>query len=181
MSNYRQRAKEQSKELGGDYQPHPVGDYSGTVTEVKIGDYEGSTFYRIMLQTNIGKICSQTIWETTTKDIEGKLATYSQNREEAEGKYVKAMARICRLYTDLGLPEPDGENDEQFEKNCYDNLGKLVGRSCKVVVKANPDRPQNPYVYINAPEGGAKAVGNVTQTNQQTAATKPAGLDDIPF
>jgi hypothetical protein len=119
------------------------------------------------VESNSGK-ARVTIWKNSLLEI--------ANAKDEE-KYIKSMGRLCRLYTDLGLAEPDGQTDEELENNIYGRLGEMIGKDCTLVVQSDKQDKTKVVSFINAPKGGAT---NSPQPNSAFEGhTLPAG--DIPF
>lgn len=188
----RDRIKKEAE--SGGWRPHPIGSFAGVIEKIDEKEHDGKVLWEISVRTEKG-IAKATVWKTTSADIDGELMKFSKTRAEAEDKYVKAMGRLCRLFTDVGLEAPDGESEEELENNAYERMGELIDRPCKVVVQANPAKPDSPRVYINAPERGQKSVTSQRSTRNDWpgngAAAEPDGgatdfgaaatLDDVPF
>lgn len=168
----------QEAESGG-FRPHPIGTFPGSVIEeVREREHDGQTIYEVCARTSRG-IAKMAIWKTVHADIQGRLADLNNGDEAAaEDSYVKTMGRLCRLYSDLGCGDPSTEEgietEDELETAIYENLGMLVGRECTVVVQANPQKPESPRVYINAPtKGQAAPRGNGGGQQRRQAAPKP--------
>jgi hypothetical protein len=174
----RDRIKNESQNSGGGFRPHPLGNYPGVVEEVREKTLDSDqVVYDIVVRTAEG-IAKVGVFKTTVADVEdgygGKL-----DRAAAEDRYVKSIGRVCRLYRDLGLEEPDGGDELELEAATFARLGELVGRVCEVSVQPNRRKPGDVVVYINAPAGGKGPV--VTPTGARAAPTFGGGLEDLPF
>jgi hypothetical protein len=169
----------------GRYSAHVCGQFPGVIEAVKATTWQGRDLFEIKAKTQYGS-ARMTVWRTTEKDDLPRAIERAKG-DQAEG--VKAIKKIWsrtgRIYHDLGLEIPMNETA------LYDDLGKLVGRECWIVVKENKQDAQNPYVYINAPKknGQAKLDGPAPMTSTSAAPTssngsyvpEAPGLDEVPF
>jgi len=145
------------------FRAHPLGEFPGSIVEVKVGNHEGRDFYEIKVKTTYGT-AKQTLWKAQEADLQAYyLPKHNGDYAEAVSALKKIWARHARLYLDLGLQAPADE------KALYANLGQLMNRECWLVVKAGTD-PANPLVYINAPR--SKSVARLDPNQPQPA--KPA-------
>jgi hypothetical protein len=164
---------------GGGFRPHPPGTYPGTIVDITQREYQGQQLFEFKVKTDAGT-AKTTIWKTTLDDIETLYGGRAKSRAEAEERYVKTMGRLCRMYRDLGLDEPDAQTTEEIEGQAWERLGEMLDRDCTIVVKANPAKPENPTVFINAPRGGAR----VTTSGPAASAfdeAPPISDSEIPF
>lgn len=168
------RIKQEAQE--GGFRPHPIGTFPGEVVDVIEREWEGRIIFEIQCRTARGK-AKTSIWKTTYDDIDSLIdGVRNKTREDAEDSYVKTIGRLCRLYKDLGLEEPDGDDHVAIEEDAYGRLGELIGQQCTIVVQENKTKPENPFVYINAPR--EEAEGAHRRAPAKAAATrggKPAG------
>jgi hypothetical protein len=143
------------------YRPHVAGQFPGTITEIRAFDHEGRTGYEIKVRTEYG-VGKVTHWKASEADLPYLTQRCNGDQAEAIKRLKGSWARVVRLYVDMGLTAPANEKD------LYDNLGLLVNKPCWLVVKARPDDPQNPQVYINAAR--ANGVAKVDTTVPMGAA-----------
>lgn len=179
--NMRDRIK-QEQESGG-FRPHPVGTYDAVVEEIKERDWQGALIYDIVLRTSEGT-CKVGLWKKSWDDMQAEVDAGRMKQSEAEESYVKAMGRVCRLYSDLGLEAPDGDTHVDIEEQAYERLGELVGRSCSAVVNAKKEKGKEDerIVFINAPKGAQKAgTGRAPARQTQTAFAGSPSIDEVPF
>lgn len=163
------RDRVKTEAANGGYRRHPIGNFDATVTSVSEKEHEGRTLWEVHVESNSGK-AKTTIWKNTLAEI--------RNQDDEE-KWVKSMARLCRLYTDLGLAEPDGQTDEELENQIYGRLGELIGRACTLVVQKDRKNPDDVICFINAPKGGAAQV-SAPPASAFGGQALPS-VDDIPF
>lgn len=176
MSDLIKRIKEEPMQTG--WKPHPVGTFKNSVcVEVKEKEFNGNLLYEIHFKTSAG-IAKASIWRRTESDIAVISAKTGKSMKEAEDMYVGAMQRMMRLYTDLGLSEPDAADLKEFEYQCYGRLGELIGRVADIEVKAGKDA-KNPTVYINAPTGGK--IKNEAVDTPASSESGPMDIESIPF
>jgi len=161
--SFRDRIKGAQNEIG-QFKAHPVGDFDGVITEVKrkeAKDRNGNMIgyvFEVIVKTNAGT-ARQSIWYQTMQDIGGKLLSLAQgDQSKAEDIYVRAIARLCHTYKELGLGDIDG-SDQEIEQAVYGRLGEWVNRPCHLAVRKNERDANNPYIYINAPKGAQHTGG----------------------
>lgn len=168
------RIKQEAKE--GGFKRHPIGTFAATVESVSEKEWDGRIIYEVHVVTDQGK-AKVGIWKNTVAELD-EAAKRMGSREKAEDGYVKAMGRLCRLYTDLGLAEPHGADEVEMEDNAYGRLGELVDRPCTIVVQEDKKKKGEVIVFINAPQGAQVATGSEPQT---AFTAPPPSLDQIPF
>ena len=167
MSFFDEAREEAAKDDRG-YRPHPAGQFPGKVEEVRAFEHEGRTGYEIKVRTEYG-VGKQTFWRTSEADLPGIIQRANGDQAEGIARLKKAWARVMRTYTDLGLAAP---GDEVL---LYESLGQRVNKPCWLVVRARPDDPQNPVVFINAPRanGIAKLDTTTPMAGAQAGQTPP--------
>lgn len=165
---------------------HPVGTFSGVVEEVKMKEHEGTDIYEIFVRSDKGR-AKVAIWRTSHTEIDGKLTTITGSHEKAEERYVKSMARLIRLYKDLGIDMSSAieseEDQSKIEAILYDHLGNLADKACTIVVKTNANDHRNPTVFINAPTTMRQGKAGVTHSAPLTSDMAMAlpDMEQIPF
>lgn len=162
------RDRVKSEAANGGFRRHPIGTFDATVDSINEKEHEGRTLWEVHIVSGSGK-AKVTIWKNTLAEI--------RNADDEE-KYIKSMGRLCRLYTDLGLPEPDGQTDEELENNIYGRLGELLGRACTLVVQADKRNQGEVICFLNAPKGGSTAV---TASAASAFDGQPLPAGQIPF
>lgn len=169
MSFFDEAREEAMKDDRG-FRPHPAGQFPGKVEEIRAFEHEGRTGFEIKVRTEYG-VGKATHWKTLETDLPRMTERLNGDSAEAIKRMKGAWARVQRLYVDLGLQSQANEAD------LYNNLGLLNGRPCWLVVKARPDDPQNPQVYINAPRanGVAKLDTTVPMGNTQAPPAQGQG------
>lgn len=163
------------------FREHPVGTFAGVIESVNQKEHEGRILWEIHLRTEKGKP-KVTIWKNMASEIDA-LASKFGDRGKAEERYVKHMARVCRLYADLGLQPVTGESEVDMEDQAYGRLGEMIGKSCTVVVQPDRQDPNKRAIFINAPRGGA-TVSTSSDLDLPTSAfegQKLPTLEEIPF
>lgn len=168
------RIKDESQK--GGWRPHPIGTFPGKIEEITEKDHEGRSLYEVLITTPEGR-AKTTVWVNSA-------AALDQTDNDQVEKYVKGMARMLRVYRDLGLKEPDGKDETELEKAVYGRLGEWIDRDCQIVVKANKNDANNPIVFINAPQGAKKVTANSgTYTPPASAFDNVPAIhpDSIPF
>jgi hypothetical protein len=176
MANYKDAIKAKQAEIGSGKRLS-VGKYPGSViTDVNEKSHEGQTLWEVHVETPDGGGDKMTIWYNTHTAI---------SDHASQERYIGSMARLCRLYTDLGLPEPDGPSHVEIEQAAYERLGELKGRKCTVVVQLRRDakaKPGETNVYINSPSDTSGASTEAAVVPRQTAFSGAApSIDSIPF
>lgn len=176
--NLRNRIK-QEEAAAGSFR-HPIGEFDATVEEVKERTHDGQVIYELHVRSDIGKIAKHSVWKNTFDDSIGRFMQMGATREQAEDKYAEALGRLCRLYSDLGLESPDGEDHIAIETACYARLGEMVGRPCKLVVVKDKKKEGEVRVFINAAPGNRAVQGHQTH-EPATAFAGTGNFPEVPF
>ena len=172
------------------YRPHPLGDYHGVIETIEQKTVRDRQVWELIIATHddnntpIGRT-NYNIWGFSEADIMN-----AQRSQEERNKMVDAIARIKRLFTDLGIYTPEEAkrlpwaSPNPQENDILKSLVKLRGRRCAVSVKTNMKDPSKTITFVNAPidsllgtQNGAKGPPHLPYGHQhgyQAAPQQPA-------
>jgi len=174
---------------------HPMGEFSGVVYEVSQKSHNNTPIYEIKIKTAHGT-CKHAIWGYTQQDVQ-KMAAEPKYKEQVQNN----IGRHKRLFVDLGVWSEDQAQAAGWSAgdcNILNDLQKLGGKKCRVVIKPNHNNPAKTVMFVNKASGQPDALmafdsgpglpageefGDPSMgfTAPQMGDIPPPGFDDMPI
>lgn len=149
---------------------HPRGKWAGVIGDITKKDVRGQALWEIEVATEKG-IGVFTVWGFKPGEAAAAKAKAAAGDTKDLERTTKTIARYKRIFTDLGLPEPQGWANGP--DSVIGSLGKLSGKACTLVVQEDRRDANKDAVFLNAPAGKAGLAS-------QEASPPSVGQDDAP-